>query len=266
MVETTDFADVEQLVVYLIHLRAYEEAARLGQNKSILDVGCNNGYGIEVMKRLGCSRVAGMDVSPDALRSARQRLGLEAELYLYDGKKLPIESGTFDIITSFQCIEHIQDCDRYLSEIRQLLKPGGTAIFTTPNASIRLDPGMKPWNEFHVREYSHTEFANQLAGHFSTVEIRGLFGTDPVQSVEINRCAKAREHARRGTPPKNYKAAVLRGIRKIVPTPVVNLIKRGALQAKPARLPTYTTADLFYKIAGIDGALDLMAICTNRLE
>ena len=43
------------------------------------------------------------------------------------GANLPFESDRFDLITSFQVIEHIVDMDPYLSEIRRVLKPGGMA-------------------------------------------------------------------------------------------------------------------------------------------
>jgi 2-polyprenyl-3-methyl-5-hydroxy-6-metoxy-1,4-benzoquinol methylase len=104
MVQTSGFGSAEELVLYLIHHRAYEEAARLLRGRSILDWGCNNGYGIEVMARLGCSMVAGLDVSATAIESARMRLGPSCELHLYDGHSLPVERASFDAVTCFQCV------------------------------------------------------------------------------------------------------------------------------------------------------------------
>jgi 2-polyprenyl-3-methyl-5-hydroxy-6-metoxy-1,4-benzoquinol methylase len=258
IVQTSGFDSVEEFVLYLIHLRAYEEAARLLRGKSILDWGCNDGYGIEVMQRMGCAMIAGLDVSPNAIESAKVRLGSNCALHLYDGYTLPVEGGSFDAVTSFQCIEHVADCDRFLSHVNGVLKPGGMALFTTPNALVRLDPGMRPWNEFHVREYAPSELAQVLSRYFAQVDVQGLYGTDPVQAVELDRCARAREKGRRGL--ADATPALVRTARRVIPKSIRRLLKgRG----RGTTLPPYSTADLFYKKGEIECALDLLAVCVK---
>ena len=195
LVDDQTFLSIEEVVNYLVHLRAYEEAARLAAGKAVLDVGCNVGYGIQVLASTAAS-VAGIDVSPQAVQAAQQRLGSTADIRLYDGVQCSFTARSFDVATSFQVIEHVSDYQAYLSEIIRLLRPDGLVVFTTPNARIRLDPGMKPWNEFHVREFNHSELKELLSTWFEAVEIRGLFGKDELYQIERNRCERARVAAR----------------------------------------------------------------------
>lgn len=101
---------------------------------------------------------------------------------------------------SFQVIEHIANAGAYLSEIARVLRSDGVALFTTPNAAIRLDPGMKPWNEFHVREYLAEELSALLRATFPGVAVRGLFAADELYRTEFERCQKVLTSMRKKTP------------------------------------------------------------------
>jgi ubiquinone/menaquinone biosynthesis C-methylase UbiE len=46
---------------------------------------------------------------------------------------MPIKDSFFDIVLSFDVLEHIPDVDAHLSEVRRVLKPGGFYLFQTPN-------------------------------------------------------------------------------------------------------------------------------------
>src|SRR6266404_2512009 len=146
IVQTGSFHTVESYVLYLLHRKAYDQAAEIADGKSLLDWGCNDGYGIEVM-RSHVAQIAGLDSAEMSISAAHRRLpDLHSSVRLYDGHRLPFLPGTFDVVTSFQVIEHIGDLKTYLSHILEALKPSGIAIFTTPNKNLRLNPGDKPWN------------------------------------------------------------------------------------------------------------------------
>ncbi|MGA2463627.1 MAG: class I SAM-dependent methyltransferase [Thermodesulfobacteriota bacterium] len=266
LVDDHTFSSIEEYVNHLIHLRAYEEAARLVAGKTVLDVGCNVGYGIQVLSSTA-SCVAGIDVSPQAIKAAQERLGSAADIRLYNGVQCSFANSSFDVVTSFQVIEHVSDYHAYFSEIIRLLRPGGMVLFTTPNACLRLDPGMKPWNEFHVREFTGSELQELLLKWFGTVEVRGLLGKEEVYQIERNRVERAKIAARSqpARPRPSFKGFVKRvfpwtvQIRNMLRT----YVKGEEETSKLARsqIERFSTRDLFYKTDHLEDALDLMALC-----
>jgi len=267
IVRTTKFHSVEDYCLHLIHLRAYEEAAHLARDKVVLEIGCNNGYGSRLLKA-SCGRLIGIDVSKKAVRSARKNfLVPHLEFLLADGAKLPFKSETFEVVIAMQVVEHLTDPAKVIEEARRVLSPGGFAIFTTPNSRLRLHPGMKPWNEFHVREFDPNELTELLATHFSRVRVRGLFATEPVDSVERNRIDREKKRsvnsARQGLV-GHLKARLPRPLRLCLGTVKAKL--RQAVcgnSVKPFMLEHNSTSCLSYAEYDIESALDLMAICDS---
>lgn len=178
------------------------------------------------------------------------------------GEKLPFEDSCFDMVVSFQVIEHIVDHHSYIGELQRVLSPDGIAIFTTPNAQLRLDPGMKPWNKFHVREYSSSKFKVLLDNYFSETKVLGLFANEPIYSIEITRLAREKARKIEGMP-------IMAAIKKIIPEKILE-------QAKELFNPIWSSVDnysefidehgveeLYYGSDGLESSLDLMAICAN---
>jgi len=94
-----------------------------------LDVGCGDGC-LTVL--IPARRVTGADVSPRALERARGRLP-EAELVeLEPDSPLPLGDSRFDLVLCAETVEHVRDTQLLLSEIRRVLRPGGTLAITTP--------------------------------------------------------------------------------------------------------------------------------------
>ena len=154
LVEDAPPATPAEHVLRLMHERAYDEAVGHAAGRDVLDVGCNTGYG--TMRFVPVARrVVGVDVSPRAIEAAVQRaVDGHPEFLVTDGTTLPFPDDSFDLVTSFQVIEHLEDPMPYLAELTRVVRSGGEIILATPNASIRLDPGMTPWNRFHVREFT----------------------------------------------------------------------------------------------------------------
>lgn len=180
----------------LMHLRAYDEAVARGAGRDVLDVGCNTGYGTMRFAPVA-GRVVGVDVSPRAIEAALERTSDgRPEFLLTTGFELPFAPGSFDLVTSFQVLEHVPDPRAFLRELARVLRPGGMVILATPNAATRLYPGMTPWNRFHVHEYLATELAELLLTEFSTVTVLGMFGAPELYETEIRRVDAARQRIR----------------------------------------------------------------------
>jgi len=241
----------------LIHKKAYARAAEAAAGCDVLDVGCNNGYGTAIVSA-NCRSIVGVDVSAAAIEEARIRSADSRAYFQHiDGGVLPFDNASFDLVTSFQVIEHVVDVDCYLSEIVRVLRPGGTVIFTTPNREIRLDPGMRPWNRFHVREYSAEGLRGALSRTFGCVTVEGLFAEPGLYAVEHARVSRARRIARLPG------FAVLRHLTFLQdlagwPRRCMRAIRGGS---DTAFLEKWSLDDLYYKTDRIDQALDLIAVC-----
>ena len=95
LVPTEVFADLEEYCLHLLHQKAYEEAAQLAQQKVVLDMGCNNGYGTHVISTKA-RRVVGVDVSHRAIEAARRAYGRPGvEFLAIDGRGLPFADHNF---------------------------------------------------------------------------------------------------------------------------------------------------------------------------
>lgn len=277
IVQTGSFDTIERYVLYLLHRKAYDHAAEIADGKSLLDWGCNDGYGIELM-RPHVAQIAGLDSAEVSISAAHRRLpDLHANLRLYDGTRLPFPPGTFDVVTSFQVIEHVGDLKTYLTHILEALRPAGRAIFTTPNKNFRLDPGQERKKPFHVREFASSDLRELLACYFSAVQVLGNRAIPEMDSFERKRCLTAKRATKRDSDrafPEYWhlRSTMINQLKGILPEPVSTLI-RGFVrhrreQSAPKNLAKevldrFSTKDLFYTNTDLDDSLDLMAICTK---
>ena len=88
-----------------------------------------------------------------------------------------IQDNSFDTIISFQVIEHINDDELFISEIKRILRPGGIALITTPNIKMTLT--RNPW---HIREYTSKQLRDLCEKYFSSVEVNGISGNEKAVS------------------------------------------------------------------------------------
>lgn len=109
-----------------------QRAAKLSGRRtgSVLDVGCGTGRFLEFAKARGWE-IAGLELCEEVGRKTAARLGAQVYLGSVFDVELPTES--FDIVTMFDCIEHLEDPLRALAICRRALKPGGVLAVTTPN-------------------------------------------------------------------------------------------------------------------------------------
>jgi len=161
------------------HHAAYELGLQLGTGKSVLDLGCGSGYGSAYLSR-GAARVVGIDrVSPDSAQRGA------AHFVLADLNALPLRDQHFDVVVSFQVIEHLADPMPYLKAIARLVRPEGVAVLTTPNRLT--SDGVNP---YHVHEYTSLELADLLSRHFDDVAMQGVGMSPPIRAYMEARSAR----------------------------------------------------------------------------
>ena len=106
-------------------LLQFEPYRRTGK---ILDIGCGDGHFLEVAKRKGWD-VYGTEFNREAVEVGEQK-GIKMHEGLIQQFSLANE---FDVITSFEVLEHITDGNEHVAKIQSLLRKGGLFYFTTPN-------------------------------------------------------------------------------------------------------------------------------------
>ncbi len=133
--------------------------------KRVLDVASGEGYGSHLLSK-HATGVVGADISPDAVAHASMRYVHEHLRYVAaDCTQIPEPDASFDVIVSFETIEHMNEHEAFMLEVDRLLAPGGIFIISSPNRPEYSDKtGYK--NEFHVKELDRAELKKLLDPHF----------------------------------------------------------------------------------------------------
>ncbi len=173
---TTEITSAEIPSDNPVHQRLYfpyVEAAKIIHG-NVLELGCGWGRGVETLIEK-CDHYTGLDKNQpliDQLQAAYPK-------HTFQTADLPhlsaFKDNTFDYVVTFQVIEHIQDDNKFLSEIARVLKPNGRVLLTTVNRPYSLS--RNPW---HVREYDTQELRSLMQKYFSKVETMGVGGNKKV--------------------------------------------------------------------------------------
>lgn len=222
------------------HLAAYELASTLAEGKSVIDVGCGEGYGPSILARRA-RKVLGVDIAPEVVGHATRQYGTKnLSFRVMDVNRLEVPPQSFDLAVSLQVVEHLADVSGYFAEIARVLAPEGVALLSTPNRLTISAGSERPVNPFHLREYTPEEFKDVLRGYFEGVEIKGLF------------------HAR-----------WLKVNEKI---PLVDFIRVYEMKRYDPRYwthgllaPRVGTADFRVVTSGIENCLDIIAVCRRQI-
>jgi 2-polyprenyl-3-methyl-5-hydroxy-6-metoxy-1,4-benzoquinol methylase len=129
---------------------------------SIADLGCGDGTLFYYLRKaFPAAALTGIDGSPEGIELAGSMLKEhsvgEVSLKLVDFATLDSVKDRYDVVVSLDAIEHVEDTAGFLSNIKDLLKPGGHTVISTP-VRIREFPADKE----HVREFFPAEFREMV--------------------------------------------------------------------------------------------------------
>ncbi|PSB52790.1 hypothetical protein C7B67_05615 [filamentous cyanobacterium Phorm 6] len=155
------------------HLHRYALSMELARDKQVLDIASGEGYGSASLSKFARS-VVGVDIDSKSVEYANQKYGDRPNLEFVVGacEAIPLPSQSVDIVTSFETIEHHNQHEEMMQEIKRVLNPGGLLIISSPNRLTYSDlPEYS--NPFHVKELYDYQFISLLNRHFKHVKIYG---------------------------------------------------------------------------------------------
>ena len=169
------------------HLGRYRFAAGLAEGKRVLDAACGTGYGTDILaaRALGAT---GVDISADAVRYANDHYAAERAHFAHAPvERTPFEDASFDLVVSFETLEHTLSPRAALREFARVLKPDGQLVISAPN-----DWG---YTRDHFIDFDQALFETLLKERFGTVDLyynnsggRGRFskiaGIGPLASLQ----------------------------------------------------------------------------------
>ena len=97
---------------------------------SILDIGCSSGGFLRAMDKANW-KLHGIEIAPETAEKARLATG--AEIFTGEATQAPFKPNSFDVITSFDVLEHVYDPPRFMGKVLEWLKPGGIYYVVLPN-------------------------------------------------------------------------------------------------------------------------------------
>jgi cyclopropane fatty-acyl-phospholipid synthase-like methyltransferase len=180
-------------VLYLKHQFAYEYASKYLKNEIyVLDYGCGDGYGSYYLaqKNVDCN-VIGSDVDNHTVHTAKEKYHL-SNLNFSTVQKLNTNTQKFDLIVSFQVIEHVKNVQHYLEFLKNRLSENGILIISTPSRNYRLNENQKPWNPFHLREYNMHDFVTDIEMTFPDTVFYSLSAVPEILKIEFERVSENR--------------------------------------------------------------------------
>jgi len=153
------------------HVARYQWATRFVRpGDTVLDAACGLGYGSYVLQTGSSAlRTVGVDSSRFAVEYAAANFCLEAHALEFRLGLLPdalveLPDQSFDVIVSFETLEHVEDPRGVLREFHRLLTPGGRVVCSVPN-DWSDESGRDP-NPFHLHTYTLDSLLEQLGESF----------------------------------------------------------------------------------------------------
>ncbi len=142
--------------IWYEHWHRYCLVASLTKGRRVLDAACGEGYGSALLARQAAV-VIGVDIGADAIAHAQSRYRQANVTYVQASvSALPLAPASFDLVVSFETIEHLAEQREMLAEFRRVLAPDGVLILSSPNRPVYNESGDGA-NAFHVRELDREE-------------------------------------------------------------------------------------------------------------
>jgi SAM-dependent methyltransferase len=222
--------------VVALHVKRYVFAEQWCAGRRVLDAACGVGYGGHHLAQVAREVVA-VDASEAALAYARGRYPRPNLSFEHaDVTQLSFEDSSFDVVCSFETIEHIDDPGAALDEFARVLTDDGVLVVSTPRVEGTT---RSPANPHHRVELSRADFESELSRRFGIVEIFG------------QRRRQTRRH-------RLARRLDVFGLRRRLRPPAAAIKALGS-----ATTASLTLDDIEISMEAVGGATELIGVCRS---
>lgn len=172
------------------HIARYKFATSYVKGKSVLDIASGTGYGTRILKDAGATYVNGIDIDKKAVDYAIENYGTDGLDFSIDDAQTFFDNKKYDVITSFETIEHVEYYGKTLRNFHSMLKDDGVLIISTPNRLV-TSPHAKSINDkpsipAHIFEFVIDEFVSALKQAGFVVNQSDLYGQSDTRRFKID--------------------------------------------------------------------------------
>jgi SAM-dependent methyltransferase len=151
------------------NMRFLEAAAALTPGAETLEIGTGTGGMLHALLQRGL-RARGVEINPSLIADSVKWYG-QLPIEAITGVALPFQDASFDLVLSFDVLEHIRDSDAHLAEVSRVLKPGGRYLIQTPSKwpntvfeTIRWKSFTR-WRDDHCALHTPAQLRRRLEAH-----------------------------------------------------------------------------------------------------
>lgn len=147
------------------HVVRYAGAAPIVKNKVVLDIASGSGYGTAMLAKTA-KKVFGVDYNNEAIAYAKHMYGAKNITFLQgSATDIPLKDNSVDVVVSFETIEHIEDYQQFMKEIKRVLTKKGLLILSTPN-----DKEFPEGAHYHLHEFEQKELEQLVKKYFTSAK------------------------------------------------------------------------------------------------
>lgn len=153
-------------------------------NKDILDLASGVGWGSFLLSSAGAKTVIGVDLSSSAINFSANFYAHPALTFIHGTTSNILKlSRKYDLITSFETIEHVEDPEQFLIDLKSVSHSETRLYLSTPNSVLFGSQHTKPANPFHVKEFTRAELTTLILD--AGWEIEKYLGQYPVKNTSL---------------------------------------------------------------------------------
>jgi 2-polyprenyl-3-methyl-5-hydroxy-6-metoxy-1,4-benzoquinol methylase len=139
-----------------LHYDRYQTAAPYVSEKQVLDIACGAGYGSQMLSQAGAKSIIGVDVCDQTIDYAQKNYQSPGVTFICANAEEFTWPESFDVVISFETIEHLHQPAQFLDRLHSLLVPGGSLLLSVPlGETSHFDP-------YHLHAFSQDEVLSLL--------------------------------------------------------------------------------------------------------